>query len=169
MYEQSHQATTSGTSAVRPSGELGPAANMHDGDTLHIMSPNLLSFRDPMSREGPRRHMHAPFPARTENTASESAAYPTAQARDALSNRTDMHAADTFDSSQKSKKGLFEAPAPLAFDVTIISTQKPNAVLRIERDYIGGESCQFWSGFLWELEGRVRHTSPFATGTSTAR
>lgn len=50
---------------------------------------------------------------------------------------------------------IFGTPSPPNFDVTTISRQKPKAVLRIERDYTGGELCQFWSGFLWELEARV--------------
>lgn len=39
--------------------------------------------------------------------------------------------------------------------VGVIGKNKPREVIRIERDYSGGELCQFWSGWIWELEGRV--------------
>lgn len=37
----------------------------------------------------------------------------------------------------------------------VIGKHKPREVIRVERDYTGGELCQFWSGWIWELEGRV--------------
>lgn len=39
--------------------------------------------------------------------------------------------------------------------VGVIGKHKPREVIRVERDYSGGELCQFWSGWIWELEGRV--------------
>lgn len=39
--------------------------------------------------------------------------------------------------------------------VGVIGEHKPREVIRVERDYSGGELCQFWSGWIWELEGRV--------------
>lgn len=41
--------------------------------------------------------------------------------------------------------------------VGIIGHHKPREIVRIERDYTAGETCQFWSGFPLELEGRVGH------------
>ncbi|KAM0746339.1 hypothetical protein T439DRAFT_294260 [Meredithblackwellia eburnea MCA 4105] len=43
--------------------------------------------------------------------------------------------------------------------VGVIGKHKPREVLRIERDYSAGEICQFWSGWIWELEGRVTPTA----------
>ncbi|KAL8290118.1 hypothetical protein RQP46_003057 [Phenoliferia psychrophenolica] len=40
----------------------------------------------------------------------------------------------------------------------VIGHNKPREIVRIERDYSGGELCQFWSGWIWELEGRVSPT-----------
>lgn len=40
----------------------------------------------------------------------------------------------------------------------VIGKNKPREVIRIERDYSEGELCQFWSGWIWELEGRVSLT-----------
>ena len=37
----------------------------------------------------------------------------------------------------------------------VIGKSRPKEVVRIERDYSEGELCQFWSGWIWELEGRV--------------
>lgn len=31
-------------------------------------------------------------------------------------------------------------------------------MIRVERDYSSGEVCQLWSGWIWELEGRVSPT-----------
>ncbi|GAA6016162.1 hypothetical protein JCM10207_004467 [Rhodosporidiobolus poonsookiae] len=42
--------------------------------------------------------------------------------------------------------------------VGTIGKTKPREVIRIERDYSAGETCQFWSGWIWELEGRVSPT-----------
>ncbi|GAA5860498.1 hypothetical protein JCM8547_000323 [Rhodosporidiobolus lusitaniae] len=42
--------------------------------------------------------------------------------------------------------------------VGVIGKTKPREVIRIERDYSAGETCQFWSGWIWELEGRVSPT-----------
>jgi len=39
-----------------------------------------------------------------------------------------------------------------------IGKHKPREVLRVDRDYTGGELCQFWSGYPIELEGRVTPT-----------
>lgn len=39
--------------------------------------------------------------------------------------------------------------------VGVIGKTRPREVVRIERDYSMGERCQFWSGWVWELEGRV--------------
>lgn len=43
--------------------------------------------------------------------------------------------------------------------VGVIGRTKPREVVRIERDYSMGERCQFWSGWVWELEGRVSGVS----------
>ncbi|KAK4698999.1 hypothetical protein P7C70_g7268, partial [Phenoliferia sp. Uapishka_3] len=40
-----------------------------------------------------------------------------------------------------------------------VGRNKPREMVRIERDYSGGELCQFWSGWIWELEGRVTPTA----------
>lgn len=37
----------------------------------------------------------------------------------------------------------------------IIGRHKPREIIRIDRDYSSGEICQFWSGYQFELEGRV--------------
>lgn len=37
----------------------------------------------------------------------------------------------------------------------VIGKSRPREVIRIDRDYSEGELCQFWSGWIWELEGRV--------------
>lgn len=38
----------------------------------------------------------------------------------------------------------------------VIGKDKPKEVIRIERDWSNGEEIvQFWSGWVWELEGRV--------------
>ncbi|GAA5897112.1 hypothetical protein JCM6882_001795 [Rhodosporidiobolus microsporus] len=42
--------------------------------------------------------------------------------------------------------------------VGVIGKTKPREVIRIERDYSAGETCQFWSGWIWELEGRISPT-----------
>ncbi|ORY91578.1 Golgin subfamily A member 7/ERF4 family-domain-containing protein [Leucosporidium creatinivorum] len=42
--------------------------------------------------------------------------------------------------------------------VGVIGKHKPREVIRVERDYSGGELCQFWSGWIWELEGRISPT-----------
>lgn len=39
--------------------------------------------------------------------------------------------------------------------VGVIGKHKPREIVRVERDYSVGELCQFWSGWIWELEGRV--------------
>ncbi|GAA6054143.1 hypothetical protein JCM3770_003217 [Rhodotorula araucariae] len=36
-----------------------------------------------------------------------------------------------------------------------VGNTRPREVIRVERDYEAGEMCQFWSGWMWELEGRV--------------
>lgn len=38
----------------------------------------------------------------------------------------------------------------------VIGKTKPREVIRVERDYEAGETPQFFSGWIWELEGRVR-------------
>ena len=39
----------------------------------------------------------------------------------------------------------------------IIGIDKPREIIRIERDYSSGTGItQFWAGWIWELEGRVR-------------
>jgi hypothetical protein len=50
--------------------------------------------------------------------------------------------------------------------VGVIGKHKPREVIRVERDYSGGELCQFWSGWIWELEGRV--SEAFDVGGSKA-
>lgn len=40
-----------------------------------------------------------------------------------------------------------------------IGINKPREVVRVERDYTGGELPFFWSGWIFELEGRVRPLS----------
>ncbi|GAA5823469.1 hypothetical protein JCM11251_000643 [Rhodosporidiobolus azoricus] len=42
--------------------------------------------------------------------------------------------------------------------VGAIGKTKPREVIRIERDYSAGETCQFWSGWIWELDGRISPT-----------
>ncbi|BGP47245.1 hypothetical protein JCM10450v2_003097 [Rhodotorula kratochvilovae] len=42
--------------------------------------------------------------------------------------------------------------------VGVIGKTRPREVIRVERDYTAGETCQFWSGWIWELEGRVSPT-----------
>jgi len=43
--------------------------------------------------------------------------------------------------------------------VGVIGIHKPREIIRVERDYsIGGEGCQFWSGWIMELEGRITPT-----------
>ncbi|KAH8925878.1 hypothetical protein BT69DRAFT_1279332 [Atractiella rhizophila] len=40
-----------------------------------------------------------------------------------------------------------------------IGVHKPREIIRVERDYsVGSEGCQFWSGWLSELEGRITPT-----------
>ncbi|GAA6058825.1 hypothetical protein JCM10212_002769 [Sporobolomyces blumeae] len=40
-----------------------------------------------------------------------------------------------------------------------VGTSEPRELIRIERDYsAGGDACQFWAGWIWELEGRVSPT-----------
>ncbi|GAA5923648.1 hypothetical protein JCM3775_000460 [Rhodotorula graminis] len=42
--------------------------------------------------------------------------------------------------------------------VGVIGKTRPREVIRVERDYSAGETCQMWSGWIWELEGRVSPT-----------
>ncbi|KAK4057892.1 hypothetical protein OIO90_001111 [Microbotryomycetes sp. JL221] len=39
--------------------------------------------------------------------------------------------------------------------VGIIGRDKPREIVRIERDYSAGEVVQFFSGWMWEFEGRI--------------
>lgn len=41
----------------------------------------------------------------------------------------------------------------------IIGKHKPREIIRVERDYSAGDVIQFWSGWVWELEGRVSNLS----------
>lgn len=52
-----------------------------------------------------------------------------------------------------------EEDAESAYDDRTIGISRPREVVRVERDYTGGEIPQFWSGWIWELEGRVRPPS----------
>ncbi|GAA5970591.1 hypothetical protein JCM11641_007362 [Rhodosporidiobolus odoratus] len=40
----------------------------------------------------------------------------------------------------------------------VIGKTKPRELIRVERDFSAGETYQFWSGWVWELEGRVSPT-----------
>ncbi|GAA5854072.1 hypothetical protein JCM9279_004372 [Rhodotorula babjevae] len=42
--------------------------------------------------------------------------------------------------------------------VGIVGKTRPREVIRVERDYSAGETCQMWSGWVYELEGRVSPT-----------
>ncbi|TNY17857.1 Golgin subfamily A member 7/ERF4 family-domain-containing protein [Rhodotorula diobovata] len=42
--------------------------------------------------------------------------------------------------------------------VGVVGKTRPREVIRVERDYSSGEVCQLWSGWIWELEGRVSPT-----------
>ncbi|GAA6042005.1 hypothetical protein JCM8097_009141 [Rhodosporidiobolus ruineniae] len=42
--------------------------------------------------------------------------------------------------------------------VGVIGKTKPREVIRVERDYSAGERVQFWSGWIWELDGRISPT-----------
>lgn len=55
--------------------------------------------------------------------------------------------------------------------VGIVGKTRPREVIRVERDYSAGETCQMWSGWLWELENRVRSSlsSRRLSWTSLAR
>ena len=47
----------------------------------------------------------------------------------------------------------------------VIGRDRPKEVIRIERDWSSGEEIvQFWSGWVWELEGRVRRISSLYLG-----
>lgn len=68
--------------------------------------------------------------------------------------------ADTASTAGRSKYGgvqsgmqIFGTP-----QVGVIGQHKPRDVVRLDRDYSEGEICQFWSGYPFELEGRVRVT-----------
>lgn len=51
---------------------------------------------------------------------------------------------------------IFGTPPPPAAVLASMGRKRPRAIVRVERDYTSGELCQFWSGWMWEFEGRVR-------------
>ncbi|GAA5955819.1 hypothetical protein JCM21900_001724 [Sporobolomyces salmonicolor] len=70
-----------------------------------------------------------------------------------------------FASGLNARRSVHSARSSVAPDsvfgtapVGVIGKTKPREVIRIERDFSGGETCQFWSGWIWELEGRVSPT-----------
>ncbi|GAA5910710.1 hypothetical protein JCM5296_006820 [Sporobolomyces johnsonii] len=70
-----------------------------------------------------------------------------------------------FASGLNARRSVHSARSSIAPDsvfgtapVGVIGKTKPREVIRIERDFSGGETCQFWSGWIWELEGRVSPT-----------
>lgn len=95
--------------------------------------------------ESPTRSSANSLHDATTELNAQGPAYPT------LANRTSIHS----QRSSVAPESVF-GTAPTG----VIGRHKPREIVRIERDYSGGELCQFWSGWIWELEGRVR--APFA-------
>ena len=53
--------------------------------------------------------------------------------------------------TSRTQQQIFGTP-----QVGVIGRHKPRDMIRLDRDYTAGEVCQFWSGYPFELEGRVR-------------
>ena len=67
--------------------------------------------------------------------------------------------------TSRTQQQIFGTP-----QVGVIGRHKPRDMIRLDRDYTAGEVCQFWSGYPFELEGRVRpraHLRPGVSGRLT--
>ncbi|KAI5480339.1 hypothetical protein MNV49_000914 [Pseudohyphozyma bogoriensis] len=139
--DRSRAASPAFTSGVVPSVH----ANDHASTSREVLDPSTEhSFP-------PRSSAYAPPSATSMSSAPNAniATHPNVLPSTTLTSGPSIH---SHRSSIAPESVFGTAP------VGVIGKHRPREIVRVERDYSAGELCQFWSGWVWELEGRISPT-----------
>ena len=169
-----------------PLGPLDPAANKQNGDGSGAIDMSIESQEVIASTHANASAMHASYnnggaPNGRLHDRQESSAYPPypsssssgnpprsgavpygQTAHTAVQHDTEQShiRADTSSTTAPGRRRYGRGPSEMQIfgtpQVGIIGQHKPRDIVRLDRDYSEGEICQFWSGYPFELEGRVR-------------
>ena len=164
--KSSAQMTGTGTAAAHP--QLLP--NIHarsavaSSDPYSAGSPDTASaMRYPLLRASERTSGTADaqgsstwqHDAAASNSSTPAGSQGLDMGEDAPTRQDDRQRGRT--GTSRTQQQIFGTP-----QVGVIGRHKPRDLIRLDRDYTAGEVCQFWSGYPFELEGRVRPPSPSA-------
>ncbi|BGP15170.1 hypothetical protein JCM10213_008690 [Rhodosporidiobolus nylandii] len=129
------------------------------------------SSRDPYStapstKTGGAYPSHSPYPSTSSRTIPTGTYPPTsAMTTEEVVALSPLNGGGNYPPALTSRASIRSGRSSIASEsvfgtapVGVIGKTKPREVIRIERDYSAGETCQFWSGWIWELEGRVSPT-----------
>ncbi|GAA5894580.1 hypothetical protein JCM8208_006279 [Rhodotorula glutinis] len=135
--------------------------------TSHAFPPLLAQAQPPASASSSALSTPAP-PASSLDPSPSTSSYPRPYVDPPPSSRTRTPHADgdnpfaTLSSSRRSLRSQRSSVGDESVfgtaPVGVIGHTRPREVIRVERDYSAGETCQMWSGWIWELEGRVSPT-----------